>query len=96
MKRFIRQNTVLPSEPKPDTIPNLGSDFDVVDLLDKGAEILKREISNLMIESSGKKLSPNSAKDLIGYLKLLNELKLEQNKTLGELSDEELEKLEKD
>lgn len=62
-------------------------------MLAKGAEILRREISNLMIESSGKKLSSASAKDLVNYLKLLSEIKLEQEKFLGSLTDEELEKL---
>lgn len=92
MRRFVKSNTEIP-EAKSDTIPSLAPDFDVVDLLDKGAEILKREITNLMIESSGKKLSPNSAKDLVSYLKLLHDLKLEQTKALSELSDEELKKL---
>ncbi len=91
MKRYVRPNTPLPESPSL-ALPVTG-EFDISDLLDKGGEILRREITNLMVESSGKKLSPNSAKDLVAYLKLLSELKIEQQKALAEMSDEELEKL---
>jgi hypothetical protein len=92
MKRFVKPNqSSIPEAPKAE--PGVVAGFDIVELLDKGGEILRREISNLMIESSGKKLSPNSAKDLVSYLKLLHELKEEQQKTLSELTDEELETL---
>jgi hypothetical protein len=89
MRRVAKPMTPMPSIPKDS--PGVVAGFDLVELLDKGGEILRREISNLMIESSSKKLSPNSAKDLVAYLKLLHELKEEQQKTLANLSDEELE-----
>ncbi len=69
--------------------------FDVTELLDKGGEILRREIVNLMVESSGKKLSPTSARDLVAYVRLLSELKNEQIKVLAEMTDEELTSLSK-
>ena len=65
-------------------------DFDVDALLQKGGEILRREISNLLMESSNKKLAPASARDLVAYVKLLHELKLEKQQALAEMSDEEL------
>lgn len=66
------------------------TDLDVLDLLAKSKEILRREISNLMIESSSKKLSPNSSRDLVSYLRLLNELKADDEAKLSEMTDEEL------
>lgn len=82
--------------PKPNqsSLPKLNNDapaeFDVEALLAKGGEILRREISNLLMESSSKKLSPASARDLTAYIKLLHELKNEKAKLLSEMSDEEL------
>jgi hypothetical protein len=90
LKRYVKPSqTALPKQEEQAAVEP--GTFDVAEMLDKGAEILRREISNLMIESSGKKLSPNSAKDLVAYLKLLAELKLEQEKALADMSDEELE-----
>lgn len=91
MKRYVKPGqSSIPSQPKLDSEPTEAGNFDVVELLDKSTEILRREISNLMIESSGKKLSANSAKDLVSYIKLLHEIKVEQEKLLSEMSDEEL------
>lgn len=66
------------------------SELDVDTLLQQGGEILKREIRNLMIESTGKKLSPTSARDLVAYVRLLHELREEQKDSAGALTDEEL------
>lgn len=88
MRRYAKPTTQLPTQP---SVPE-GS-FDVVELLEKGGELLRREILNLMSESSRGKLSPNSAKDLVAYIKLLNELKAEQQEELEGLDDEALRKL---
>lgn len=69
--------------------------LDVDHLLERGGEILRREIANLMAESSSKKLSPTSARDLVAYVKLLSELRIEQKKELANMSTEELEQLTK-
>lgn len=66
------------------------SELDVESLLQKGGEILKREITNLMIASTGKKLSPTDARDLVAYIRLLNELKQDQTSTAANMTDEEL------
>lgn len=71
-------------------------DFTLESQLEKATEILRREITNLMIESSSKKLSPASAKDLVAYIKLLSELKAEQSETLEGLSDEQLKAITDD
>lgn len=63
------------------------------ELVDKSQEILRREITNLMIESSGRKLSPTSSSSLVAYIKLLGELKKEETETLRNLGDEHLKKL---
>lgn len=86
MKRIIRQ---LPNDQKVADISQ-ESAFDVEALMDKGGEILRREIQNLMIESTGKKLSSASSRDLVAYLRLLSELQKDQKETLTKLTDEEL------
>jgi hypothetical protein len=91
MRRIAKPNTIIP--PQAPEVQDAQPGFDLSDLLDKGAEILKREIRNLMLESSGKKLSPTSARDLVSYVKLLHELQLEEKKILAGLTDAELEKL---
>ena len=92
MKRYVKPNTVISdSGIKTEAAP--AGELDITDLLEKGGEILRREITNLMVESSGKKLSPNSAKDLVSYLKLLTELATEQKKALSEMTDEDLKTL---
>lgn len=66
-------------------------DFEVLGLLNQGGEILRREIKNLLMESARGKLSAASARDLTAYIKLLNELKLEQQQALAAMDDEAVE-----
>lgn len=91
MKRYVKPMTQIDA-PKDETPVVVGT-FDITELLDKGGEILRREISNLLMESTGRKLSPTSARDLVAYVKLLSELKIEQEKALASMTDEELEAL---
>ncbi len=93
MRRFAtkpNQSSIplLASEPETELEP-----LDVDHLLERGGEILRREIANLMAESSSRKLSPTSARDLVAYVKLLSELRVEQKKELANMSTEELERL---
>lgn len=74
---------------------NVEDDFDVESLLTKGGEILKREIRNLLRESANGKLGAGSARDLVAYLRLLSELKIEESKEAVNLSDEELKRIAK-
>ncbi len=53
-------------------------DVDITKLLDKGLEILRKEVNNLFMESSQGKLSAVSARDLVGYVKLLHDLEERQ------------------
>lgn len=92
-KIFIRNTSNTPAAPEASeatTSTVAPEPFDVERLLSSGAEILRREIVNLMRESSSGKLEPNSARDLVNYIKLLSELKEKQAKELENLSDEEL------
>lgn len=68
----------------------LATTFDVVEQLEKAQLILVREIRNLLTASAAGKLSPPHARDLVGYIKLLSELKAEQAKELASATDEEL------
>ena len=87
MKRYIDPKKI--TQPAPEVQEELpASSFDVEKLLAQGGEILNREVKNLLMESSRGKLN-----DLCNYIKLLSELKKEQQEALKELSDEEIEKL---
>jgi hypothetical protein len=66
---------------------------DISTLLNQGSLVLSREIHNLLLESAVGKLEAGSARDLVAYLKLLHELKKEQENKLANLTDEELERL---
>lgn len=96
MKRYIKSPPPAESRgastgtPPAAAAPETGI-FDVEDLLAKTGEILRREVLNLMSKSSGGKLSPTDARDLVNYVRLLAELKAEQDAVLSELSDEELQ-----
>lgn len=70
-------------------------DADADQLLVYTEEILRREVQNLLYESSRGKLNAGSARDLVNYVKLMHELKMEKAKALAEMSDEELAKLAK-
>lgn len=86
------------SQPSPGPVfsstPGAVQAIDVVDLLDKCGEVLRREVQNLlMMTSTGKKLDSAASKDLVSYVKLLQEMQSEQKDALRELDTEELEKL---
>lgn len=66
---------------------------DLEELSAKAQEILRREIRNLMIESTERKLSPTSSNSLVQYIKLLGELKEKEDETLRNLGDDHLAKL---
>lgn len=63
---------------------------------DRLLEVLRRETSNLMAESSEGALGRDRSMALIGYLKFLNQIEDKQAETLAELSDEELKKQSED
>lgn len=69
------------------------ADFDVQALLDNAGLILQREIRNLSMESTRGKLSAPSSRDLVAYLRLLNELKAEEQDKLANMTDEQLQAL---
>ncbi len=72
---------------------DISGDFDVDALLAKGGEVLKREFRNIMRESANGKLSSGSARDLVNYLRLLSELKIEESQVANSLSEDELKKI---
>lgn len=53
--------------------------------------VLKRETQQLLDESFAQKLSEESSKSLVNYLKLLKQLKDDELKALEMLTEEELE-----
>jgi hypothetical protein len=94
MKRYPVK-TVQMNVPKEAVKDDSSEAFDVEQLLNRGGIILRREVQNLLMESSAGKLSPTSARDLVAYVKLLSELKAEQSKEISNLTDEELSALAK-
>lgn len=92
MKRYpVKQNTIIP--PPSEVTDDLAGSFDLEELLDKGGEILRREIANLLMESSRGKLNAASARDLVAYVKLLYELKSEMKDELENLPDDKLKEM---
>jgi hypothetical protein len=70
---------------------------DLSQLLERCLEILRREITNITLEST-KKLSASSARDLVAYTKLLSEIQEQEMKAakgLSKLSAVELEELKR-
>jgi len=59
----------------------------------KTLEILRREVLNLMGESTAGKLSPQSSTALVSYIKLLGELKEQEKDLLDELSNKHLQEI---
>lgn len=66
---------------------------DVELLLSKCTLVLSREVQNLLRASASGKLDKGAAGDLVSYLKLLTELRKEQEAKLASLTDDELERL---
>jgi hypothetical protein len=76
----------LAPSPKPEP-----DNSDISTLLSKTIEILRREVTHLLMESSSGKLGKGSSTDLVNYIKLLNELHANEKDILDQLSDEELQ-----
>lgn len=70
--------------------PELEMEFDVVAELDRVQQILRREIKNLLIASASGKLLPAHSRDLVAYVRLLSDLKKEQEADLANSTDDEL------
>lgn len=68
----------------------LAADFDIDKLLDKGLLILQRDMQNIMAQGVHSKLDGAASRDLVSYIKLLNELKAEKAKDLANMTDEQL------
>jgi hypothetical protein len=86
MRRIVR-----PGEKKEIKIELIGGTQDPEVLLTKLYTALEREVQNIVMESVKGKLGPMISKDLVQYIRLLNEIRLDQEALLGELSTEELQ-----
>lgn len=72
---------------------------DLNKLLKKASDAVKKDINHIYTEVSTRKLSDKSARDLVAYVKLLNDLSKAQKESKEELAsvpDEELKKLAKE
>lgn len=68
----------------------LTEDVDVLDLYDKGKEILRREIKNLLMNSMKGPLKSRQSETLVSYINLLNKMVKEEKDKLKDLSEDEL------
>ena len=97
MKRYAKPNTEIKESQGAGADMDVSSGaFDVQKELELCEEILRREVRNLLSESSRGKLSDKSSASLRDYFKLLSEMREEQAEQLKHKSKEELEKLAKD
>lgn len=64
---------------------------DISNMLSKTVEVLRREVTHLLGESTNGKLSRSSSADLVAYVKLLSDLHQQEQETLSNLSEKELE-----
>lgn len=69
------------------------SDISVQRLIDDSLLALYREVKNLLLHSAKGKLSPSDARDLRDHTKLLFDLKDREDKTLSEMTDDELKEV---
>jgi len=90
-KAFIDQVVQDNEPPAPPIKLDDTSDFSM--MLLKTVEILRRDITHLMMESSQGKLSKSSATDLVNYVKLLSDLYKQEKEILSNLSTEEIKAL---
>lgn len=95
MKRYpVTPPASAPSAPSfPEAPEQISSEFDIERLLNNAGEILKREIRHLMYESSQGKLNAASSRNLVDYIRLLEEIRQKQKDDLENLTDEELMKI---
>jgi hypothetical protein len=85
MRRIIR-----PGEKKEIIIETVSGDQDVDTLLTKAYLVLQREIQNLVMASARGKLQAAESKDLVAYIKLLNDIKLDGEALLNSMPVEQL------
>lgn len=64
--------------------------IEIKDLLKGSLESLSREINNIIHFSKMGKLNTNSSRDLVSYIKLLHEMKKEDDQLINDLTDQEL------
>ena len=72
------------------------SEISVQRLIDDSLLVLYREVKNLMMLSVPGKLEPSDARDLRDHLKLLFELKDREDKSLRNMTDEQLREMVKE
>ena len=92
MRRIAKPTTQMPVKA---TEQLLSSDTDAETLLAKAYYILQREIANMMVESASGKLNKDSARDLVAYVKLLSDIKLDQEELLNNLTTDQLNEVVK-
>lgn len=68
-------------------------EFTLESLLVKATKVLRSDLQAITVESQRGKLGPASARDLVAYVRLLNELKEDQDEDLSKLTDDQLKAL---
>jgi hypothetical protein len=94
MSKFIVDKH-RPLAPATEPVEGPSSPLEIEAELDRCGEILRREIKNLMSLSSRGKLDAGASRDLVNYIKLLHDIKMDQQEKVASMTDEELLKLTK-
>ncbi len=87
----VQSNTQNESKKRKSQAPRRLSAVDLDDIRQRLLIVLCREAKRLMDESWEKKLSDESSKSLVNYLKLLKQFEEHELALLDQLDDEELE-----
>jgi len=68
-------------------------EFTLESLLVKATKVLRSDLQAITLEATKGKLGPASARDLVAYVRLLSDLKADQEEDLSKLTDEQLKAL---
>jgi len=90
MKRYPKDPI---AEVLKEPVPSKEDEVDLVEVLEQGKEVLRREIKNLSKLSLEGKLKPAHSESLGSYVRLLSNLVKEEKDRLKKMSKEELEQL---
>jgi len=88
LRRLVEPKVeVLDTPGLTESAPSFEGDVDIVDLLEKSKEVLRREIHNLLLESMKGRLKVGDAGVLADYIRLLNSMVKEEKKIIENLDE---------
>lgn len=89
MKRYPKDPMKEAAESINEEPQELFGEVDLEDLLDKGKEVLRREVHNLLKMSLNGKLKAREAEHLTAYVRLLHTLTKDEKENARKIADNE-------